>query len=221
MKNKDKVTIEKLKKALKKEDSVFSVYFYRKISLRITRLLVKTNITPNQITLFSLLLGIIAALLFIPGAYTYSIWGVVFLNLSFLMDHVDGEIARYKNLKSLFGTCLDQIVNKIVESSVFIGITIGAYNQINNYSVFIFGILALFNIFMIHIVRAITSQVGFEHRSELKLSKKMHIGSVDTNIFLITIGAIFNLLYYILIFYACFVWLAWVFQIYTRYKRSK
>ncbi len=214
-------TIKELKKALKQEDSFFSIYFYRKISLRITWLLIRTKITPNQVTLFSLILSIIAALLFVPGIYSYSILGIVFLHLSFLMDHVDGEIARYKNLKSPFGAWFDQITDRIMESLVFISITIGIYNNTNNYLVFIFGMLAVFNLFMIGHIRGTTSQLGFEHKSELKIGKKVHIGSVDTTLFLITVGAVFNLLYYVLIFYACFIWLMWIFQIYTRYKRCK
>lgn len=216
--NNKNITIEELKKALKEEDSIFSIYFYRKISLRITKLLVKTSITPNQITFFSLVLSLIAAYFFIFGNYYYALIGVLFLHLSFLFDHVDGEIARYKNLKSLFGAWFDQVTDRIMESLVFVGITIGVYINMNNYLVFIFGMLAVFNLFMVGYVRSTTPLLGIKHKAQLKIGKKMHIGSVDTTILLITLGTIFNLLYYVLVFYACFVWLAWVYQIYTRYK---
>lgn len=214
-------TIKELKKALKLEDSLFSTFFYRPISLRITYLLIKTNITPNQVTFFSLVLGLISAAIFILGSYFYSILGIIFLNLSFLMDHVDGEIARYKNLKSSFGAWFDQITDRIKESSALFGMTIGVYNNMHNYTVFVFGMLAIFNLFMIGHIRGTTSQLGFEHKAQLKISKKVHIGSIDTTVFLITIGAIFNLFYYVLAFYAIFVPLAWVYQIYTRYRRCK
>ncbi|HZX44982.1 MAG TPA: CDP-alcohol phosphatidyltransferase family protein [Candidatus Nanoarchaeia archaeon] len=213
-------SFDQLKDALKQEDSLFSTYFYRRISLRITYLLIRTQITPNQITFFSLILGLVASFLFSLGSYYYALVGILFIHLSFLFDHVDGEIARYKKLRSDFGAWFDQVSDRIKESTAFIGLALGIYLATGSSLPLILGMFAVFNLFMIGHLRGTTSQLKFEHTSELKITSKVHIGSVDTTIFLITLAVIFDLQLYLLMLYATFGCLAWFYQIYTRYKRS-
>ncbi|MEK6841471.1 MAG: CDP-alcohol phosphatidyltransferase family protein, partial [Nanoarchaeota archaeon] len=94
------------KRALKEDNDIFS-YPFRYISTIITSILIKTNITPTQVTVIHLFLGIISALLFLMGRYQYTVLASFLLISSFILDCVDGEIARYKNIKSKFGAWLD------------------------------------------------------------------------------------------------------------------
>jgi phosphatidylglycerophosphate synthase len=97
----------------------------RKISPYFTKLFLLTPLTPNHVTLLMILTGIAAAALFIPGNRTYAIIGACLLILQHTLDAVDGELARYKNMKSIRGKYLDVITHFITEPLLFIGIMFG------------------------------------------------------------------------------------------------
>ncbi len=103
------------KKKIIKYSDFISNYFYQQIAFYITYLLFKTNVTPNQITLLSLFLGILSGF-FIFSKHIYL--GIVFLNLSFIFDCVDGQLARAKSLFSKIGSFLDNMADRLVENIV-------------------------------------------------------------------------------------------------------
>lgn len=102
----------KLQAASREEDGFFSTFILRKISIRITSILVERNIHPNTITLFSLLVGFSAAYVTAQGSY---LAGGSLLLLSLILDCVDGEIARYKSAFSALGAWLDALSDRVKE----------------------------------------------------------------------------------------------------------
>ena len=96
----------------KPEDAVLTAFIYRKIS-RPTLFLVSnfTNMTPNQLTVLSFLSSIAAGVLIIFGSRASFIAAAVCIQLAFILDNVDGEVARIKNLKSKFGGWFDGFTN--------------------------------------------------------------------------------------------------------------
>jgi len=102
----------RLQAASREDDGFFSTFILRKISLRITSVLVEKSVTPNTVTLFSLVIGLIAAYISAQGNYIAG--GSLFL-LSLVLDCVDGEIARYKNKFSALGAWLDALSDRIKE----------------------------------------------------------------------------------------------------------
>ena len=105
----------------------------RKISAAISKQLVKTPITANQVSLLMILVGWISAFLFCFGEYKLSVIGACLLFLHHTLDAVDGEVARYKNQTSLRGKYLDVIAHYITEPLLFLGITIGVVVHIIKY----------------------------------------------------------------------------------------
>ena len=81
----------------------------RHLSYRLTPILLKTPITPNQITTISLLLGLICAVCFTQGNWIAGVIGGLLLVASYTFDNCDGEIARLKNMSSEFGAKLDDM----------------------------------------------------------------------------------------------------------------
>ncbi len=87
---------------------------FRKISIiLVKRFLFKTNITPNQITIFRNVLVLISFYLFLRLDYWY-ILGFVLFQFYELLDSVDGDLARYKNLKSKLGVWLEIFFDAII-----------------------------------------------------------------------------------------------------------
>ena len=99
-------------------DSPFSIHVSRKLSRLVSSVLVSLPITPNQITLLSLFIGLAACWFFLQGGYRYSVLGAVVLYTSIILDCSDGEVARLKFMSSKYGGLLDSLCDSTVFSGV-------------------------------------------------------------------------------------------------------
>jgi phosphatidylglycerophosphate synthase len=68
----------------------------RRLSIRITRLLLPTGISANQATVLGIFVGLAGAVLLAFNDYWAQIGGLALLQLSFVLDFCDGEIARFE-----------------------------------------------------------------------------------------------------------------------------
>ena len=84
---------------VKPTDGVFA-RMNRRISIPISRQLIKLPITPNMISLFTLLVGFASGLLFASGGYWNILAGAVLSVWASILDGCDGEVARLKLLES-------------------------------------------------------------------------------------------------------------------------
>ncbi len=125
------------------DSPIIDRYIIRKISGVITRLLVKTPVTPNQVTIISLILGIASAVFFSHGAHIYTIIAGVFYFVSTVFDQCDGEVARFKHMESDFGKTFDIIVDSIVNATITIGIAIAIYKANGSGLTIVAGLLAM------------------------------------------------------------------------------
>jgi CDP-alcohol phosphatidyltransferase-like enzyme len=103
----------------------------RHLSYRLTPVLLKTSITPNQVTAISLTFGLLCALCFISGNYIAGIIGSLLLTASYTFDNCDGEIARIKEMSSEFGAKFDDIVDWLVDASFFAALGYGTSQVMN------------------------------------------------------------------------------------------
>ncbi len=110
---------------IKDTEGFMSKHFERKISLAVTRRLVDTDITPNQMTAVSVAIGIMGALFFLSTMPLYQLTGALLFLLHSILDGCDGEIARLKYLESRFGGILDFWGDNAVHSAVFLCIGLG------------------------------------------------------------------------------------------------
>ena len=116
----------RLKIANRSNDGFFSVFFLRKFSKLLTWLAVKVHATPNQVTLLSFAMGLYSAYLFSRGTFVTILSGAILLQLSIIVDCVDGELARYTRKFSKVGAWLDAVTDRVKEYMVFLGLAYGA-----------------------------------------------------------------------------------------------
>jgi phosphatidylglycerophosphate synthase len=119
----------RLKLANRANDGFFSVFVLRRFSKLLTWIAVKIGATPNQVTLASFAIGIYAAFLFAQGDTWSLIGGAILLQVSIIVDCVDGELARYTRKFSELGAWLDAITDRVKEYAVFLGLAYGAFVQ--------------------------------------------------------------------------------------------
>jgi phosphatidylglycerophosphate synthase len=141
----EKVLLERLKKS---SDGPVSRYCNRPLSAKITRHLIKTNITPNQISFFSFLLSTVAALCFFVGSYSYLALGAVLAQLSSIIDGCDGEVARLKDLKTDFGGWFDAVLDRYADAFLLFGLTWYVYSLSGTFLSLLIGFLAIIGTFM-------------------------------------------------------------------------
>ncbi|RPI18863.1 MAG: CDP-alcohol phosphatidyltransferase family protein [Ignavibacteriae bacterium] len=109
----------------------------------ITKALYYTPVTPHQVILFSLVLGIASSVLLIQNNIYLVILGAVFLFYKNVFDKVDGSLARAKNMTSRRGRFYDSISDFIVSLSLFIAIGFKLYEKYNDWFVFVISFLGL------------------------------------------------------------------------------
>lgn len=161
----------------------------RRVSLRITKLLANTSITPNQITVLSFLLSLAGSFLFLLGNYLATAVAGIVMQIHSIIDGCDGEIARLKFMESRYGAWLDGVLDRYAD---FIAIFCITYTLSHANPIFwIVGFLAAFATFMI-------PYTGDKFVAAYKRTYKSDDFSIpitrDVRLFLIFLGAIFNAL---------------------------
>ena len=105
-------------------------YLMPRVSVRVTRWILHhlPNVTPNQLTLVSGVLGVAAgAFLLFPRGIAPAVAALLLYQLHILFDYVDGEIARVKQLASPLGAYYDLMVGRLVKPVVIYGAVIGTW----------------------------------------------------------------------------------------------
>lgn len=124
-------SLKELRKICEKEPhkEIWIHVFFNKISLPFTRLLLYTPITPNQVTISSLIIGILGVFLISFPSHLISIIGYLFIFLHYFTDFCDGQIARYRKKFSLKGKYWDYLGHIVVYPMIFLAAGIHLFNQ--------------------------------------------------------------------------------------------
>ncbi len=97
-----------------------------KVSMRITRRLARTPLTPNHVTLFAFLIGLVACELVRRGVYWPAAIGGLLMELNSILDSCDGELARLRFQFSKFGQWLDNVSDDVVDNVFIVCAGLGA-----------------------------------------------------------------------------------------------
>ena len=108
------------------DDGFYSTFIVRKASKPLTRLALQWGLHPNTITVISFAVGIAAAFAFAGGTFLWLLTGAVLLQLSLVIDCVDGEVARATRRFSALGAWLDASTDRVKEFAAYGGLAVGA-----------------------------------------------------------------------------------------------
>ena len=117
---------ELLNSAVKGSDGFFTTFFVSTYSKYIARWAAQRGLTPNQVTVISVAIGVLAAAAFATGERPGMVAGSLLLYFAFVLDCVDGQLARYTRQFSKLGAWLDSVFDRTKEYVVFAGLAIGA-----------------------------------------------------------------------------------------------
>src|SRR2546429_136424 len=85
------------------------LHFFRPIGIRIARALQPTGISADQVTLWSLVIGVVAGHLFAYRDRWTNLIGFALFIVSDVFDSADGQLARLRGTSTRFGRALDGI----------------------------------------------------------------------------------------------------------------
>jgi CDP-L-myo-inositol myo-inositolphosphotransferase len=106
----------------KTRDGPVARHLNRPVSRWFSSTLVRTSVTPNQISLFSWLLSCIAAGMMAFGGYPALAIGGALAQLASIIDGCDGEIARLKHSQSAFGGWFDAVLDRYADAILLFGL---------------------------------------------------------------------------------------------------
>jgi len=121
-------------------DGVVSTYINRRISIPITKFISRFSISPNQVSFFVSIVGILSGVLFflrrpLPAG--------VLAQVNSILDGVDGEIARLKHVHSTLGGLLDSILDRYVDTVILAGLVYYAFLRTRSLWALVLGTAAL------------------------------------------------------------------------------
>ncbi|HVV17680.1 MAG TPA: CDP-alcohol phosphatidyltransferase family protein [Polyangia bacterium] len=103
--------------------------FNKPLSIWLTRhVLVRTAVTPNQITLFAAAVGLVGCILIATGAYAWAVAGLACEHLQSVLDGCDGELARVRFQQSKLGAWLDTFVDDVLNVLITVAAGTGVWH---------------------------------------------------------------------------------------------
>jgi CDP-diacylglycerol--glycerol-3-phosphate 3-phosphatidyltransferase len=134
----------------------------RNLAYRITdpivRILNKSKITPNALTLMNLAVNIIAAYVIASGHF---LLGGVLIFIAGLFDLLDGALARFTRQTSKFGAILDSVADRISEAAILCGLLIWYIPREANLEIMLIFIV-LIGSFLVSYIRARAEGLGWQ-----------------------------------------------------------
>ncbi|MBO8139982.1 MAG: CDP-alcohol phosphatidyltransferase family protein [Thermosipho sp. (in: Bacteria)] len=147
---------------VKPNDALTTKLFFDPVAIPVSLLLAKLKIHPNIITIFSLffsLCGFFDFIYYKNNTITFILSSACFY-FSFLMDCIDGKVARINNKTSKTGEILDKIFDSLRKPIYFLGYLIIFHNT----RYFLWGLVIFFFHYFIHYF--------FHHILNLKIDKE-------------------------------------------------
>ncbi len=122
------------KSSLKKieVEELFDLYFYRPLAFLLVKAVYSTNITPNQLTVISMIFGVLGGICYSFGTHKAFMFGAVLYLLYNVVDCSDGQLARLKKNGTTIGRILDGVADYVVSVALYFGIGFGYANNSSN-----------------------------------------------------------------------------------------
>jgi CDP-L-myo-inositol myo-inositolphosphotransferase len=118
-------------------------FIVRPCASLIVRAVYRTGVKPNDLTLISFFLALVAGLVYLGGKHLYFAVGGVLSMLSTVFDNADGMLARAKDMTSRYGAFLDLFLDRIADFAVLAGITFGVFRRSLDPRVLMLGLMTI------------------------------------------------------------------------------
>jgi len=163
--------VKKTNKLGRENENWLAKYVYRKMAKPWVIQLSRINITSVHVSILSIMTAIIAGIFFYFGGWKDLAIGYIFLQLTIVLDHVDGAIARYTNNQTALGSWFDKFGNKLHKFFFVFGVSLGVYITTQNPFYLILGNLAGF-LWFFSLYISETKKILFKFKGDITLFKE-------------------------------------------------
>lgn len=137
-------------------------HILRDAALPITWLFLHTNITANQMTLIAILTGLLGIFCCALSGGGWFLTGMLLLQFWYLLDHVDGQIARYYKSDSMTGRFFDYLMHHLIHGGFFFGLACYLFIKTESFALFLWGALSAFSVLFFNLIYDIQYKTFFE-----------------------------------------------------------
>jgi len=127
----------------KSTDGPVARYLNRPVSAALSRQLVKTSITPNQISVATLVIGLLSAGLAATGGYLPFLFSGILFQFASILDGADGEVAKLTFRTSRRGEWIDTVCDQVSYVAFLVGLLVGVHHSALPAFYFRLGVLGL------------------------------------------------------------------------------
>ncbi len=133
----------------KRRDAWWTVWLVDPLASRLVWLVAPwRRVTPNLLTTLAFLIGLGSAACFWRGSYGWLLGGALLFHLSFVLDCMDGKIARLNGTGSVFGAWLDYVFDRLRVLACAVGLFGGQYERTHNFAyVWLAGLVIFLDMF--------------------------------------------------------------------------
>ncbi|MCD6084920.1 MAG: CDP-alcohol phosphatidyltransferase family protein [Desulfurococcales archaeon] len=177
-------------------DGPVSKYINRKVSTRITYLIVKYDIplTPNMVSLISFGIALACLPLYVLG---HLILAGILAQLSSIIDGVDGELARAKGMASKLGGFMDTMLDRYADLAILLGLSI---HTLMNYPSTVWAVISVLAVAGDILVSYLHTRAPYDLGVHpVAIGKAENIASRDVRLFIVFIGSLLGLTNYTLL----------------------
>ena len=136
--------------AMKTDDGFVAVFFSARLANRLLARIQDLPITPNQVTALAILTKLIAAALYATGWWPSLVLGALLVQGSFVLDCLDGQLARHRRQTSGFGEWLDFMSDCLGDLVLIAGIAVGCALRTGSSAAFLWSYAAILVLFYRH-----------------------------------------------------------------------
>ncbi len=172
----------------KTRDGPVARHLNRPVSRWLSRYLLRTTVTPNQISLASWMLSCVAAGLMAVSGYPALAIGGALAQLASVIDGCDGEIARLKWSQSDFGGWFDAVLDRYADAVLLFGLMWHEFAATDTHVSLVLGFAAIVGSFL----NSYTAD-KYDGLMAQRLEGASHFRlGRDVRVFVIFLGAVLN-----------------------------
>jgi CDP-L-myo-inositol myo-inositolphosphotransferase len=169
------------------QDGFISRWINRPLSTRLSKYLVRTAVTPNQITVSSFLIALAASALLALGAYPAGVVAGVLIMVASVIDGCDGEVARLKAMVTPRGAWLDTMLDRYADLAITVAIVTAYAKHFPGALPWLAGMVAVSGFILVSYV---TKEFTLRHESAYPNDILDRVKHRDLRLLVLSVGAV-------------------------------